>query len=153
MKGLSWRIVAMLDTFIVALVITWIIFGEPRFEESGWIMLIETPLKLLVYYVHERAWQLIWKDHQVSNKEILFKTISWRVFATAMTFLIAYTIFDQHSGGEVDASEKMATVALAISITELVTKTVLYFYHEKLWLRVKLGQVRKFYRRLKARFS
>lgn len=154
LKGLSWRGVAMLDTFLVALVVTWIIFGEPRFEESGWIMLIETPLKLLVYYVHERAWQFIWRDHQVSNKEILYKTISWRVFATTMTFLIAYFIFDQHNDtGDASMSGKMATVALAISITELITKTVLYFYHEKLWLRVKLGQVRKFYRRLKARFS
>ncbi|MEM8527019.1 MAG: hypothetical protein AAGG68_20435 [Bacteroidota bacterium] len=34
LKGLSWRAVAMLDTFLVALVVTWIIFGEPRFEES-----------------------------------------------------------------------------------------------------------------------
>ncbi|MEM8527020.1 MAG: DUF2061 domain-containing protein [Bacteroidota bacterium] len=104
--------------------------------------------------MHERAWQFIWRDHQVSNKEILYKTISWRIFATTMTFLIAYFIFDQHSEtGDADISGKMATVALVISITELLTKSILYFYHEKIWLRVKLGQVRKLYKRLKARFS
>jgi len=154
LKGLSWRVVAMLDTFIVALIITWIVFGEPRFEESGWIMLIETPLKLLIYYIHERAWQFIWKNHQVGNKEILLKTISWRIFATTMTFIIAYIIFDQHNEANgVDGNGKMATVALAISISELVTKSVLYFFHEKIWLKVKLGQVRKLYKRLKTRFS
>jgi len=152
LKGISWRIVAMLDTFIVALIITWIVFGAPRFEESGWIMLIETPLKLIIYYVHERAWQFIWKDHQVGNREIIMKTISWRIFATTMTFFIAYTIFNQHSEATTN-SEALAEIAFAISITELVTKTLLYFVHEKLWLRVKLGQVRKLYRRLKAKIS
>ena len=152
LKGISWRVVAMMDTFLVALIITWIVFGTPRFEESGWIMLIETPLKLAIYYVHERAWQLIWKDHQVTNKEILMKTVSWRIFATAMTFTIAYFIFNNGASDDHTSSE-MATVALAISITELVTKTVLYFFHEKLWLRVKLGQVRRLYRQLKSRFS
>ena len=141
LKGISWRIIAMIDTFIVALLITWIVLGEPHFEESGWIMLIETPLKLLIYYVHERSWQFIWKDQQVTNKELIMKTISWRIFATTMTFIIAYTIFNQHSETPtVGVAESMATVALAISIAELVTKSILYFVHEKIWLRVKLGK-------------
>ncbi|MEM0993772.1 MAG: DUF2061 domain-containing protein [Bacteroidota bacterium] len=154
LKGLSWRVVAMMDTFLVAIIITWVVLGTPHLEESGWIMLIETPLKLAIYYVHERAWQLIWRDHQVSNREILMKTISWRIFATTMTFAIAYFIFNGKSGSTgASTSGQMATVALAISITELVSKTVLYFFHEKIWLRVKLGQVRKLYRRIKSKLT
>lgn len=152
LKGLTWRAVAMLDTFVVALIITWIIFGEPRFEESGWIMLIETPLKLVIYYFHERGWQFIWKDHQVTNREVIMKTISWRIFATSMTFVIALTIFNNHTEIATTTTTSNSTVAIAISITELVTKSILYFFHEKIWLRVKLGQVRKLYRYLKAKF-
>lgn len=143
----------MLDTFVVALLVTWWILGTPQFEESGWIMLIETPLKLLIYYAHERIWQFAWRDHQVSNKDILLKTISWRVFATTMTFLIAYFIFNSSQNVSVANSDKMAKVALVISITELVTKSVLYFIHEKLWLKVRLGQVRRMYNQLKERIS
>ena len=144
LKGISWRFVAMIDTFIVAIIVTWIIFGSPRFEESGWIMLIETPLKLAIYYVHERAWQFVWSDNQVTNREIVMKTISWRLFATTMTFFIAYFIFNS-SKPDADHSADLATAAFAISVTELVSKTILYFFHEKLWLRLKLGQVRKLY--------
>lgn len=144
----------MSDTFLVALVITWIVLGTPHFKESGWVMLIETPLKLGIYYIHERAWQLIWRDHQVTNRDILLKTISWRIFATIMTFFIVYFIFNRENTHiEASDGEKMAVIALAIPIIELVTKTVLYFFHEKLWLRVKLGQVRKLYRRLKASWT
>lgn len=153
LKGFSWRGFAMLDTFIVALIITWIILGEPKLEESGWIMLIETPLKLLIYYVHERIWQFAWRDHKVKNRDIILKTLSWRIFATSLTFLIAYFIFNKSHVSETYTSGAMATVAFTISMTELVTKTVLYYFHEKLWLRVRLGQVRKLYRRLKSRLS
>jgi uncharacterized membrane protein len=154
LKGISWRMIAMVDTFVVALLVTWILLGAPRFEESGWIMLIETPLKLLIYYAHERLWQYVWRNHEVGNREIILKTISWRVFATGMTFVIAYTIFgQQNEANAAHSSQMMASVALAISITELVSKTVLYYFHEKLWLRVQLGQVRRIYRRLKAKLS
>lgn len=153
LKGISWRLIAMMDTFLVALAVTWILLGAPRFEESGWIMLIETPLKLLIYYAHERLWQFAWRNHDVQNRDIILKTISWRVFATAMTFVIAYTIFGKANEANAGHSgELMAGVALAISITELVSKTVLYYFHEKMWLRVRLGQVRRLYRRLKAKF-
>jgi uncharacterized membrane protein len=139
-KGLSWRVVAMLDTFIVALVVTWIVFGEPKVEASGWIMLLETPLKLLIYYVHERLWQTVWKDGKVTNRELIKKTISWRIIATTMTLIISGQVLGDGATG----------AAIAIAITELISKTLLYYVHEKLWLRAKLGTVRRFYRKIKS---
>ncbi len=151
-KGLTWRVVAMLDTFVVALIVTWIVFGEPRFEASGWIMLVETPIKLITYYLHERIWQSVWKNHLVGNREILLKTISWRIFATIMTFVIALNIFEFYDkSNAVTSSLSNSTVAFLISIVELISKSVLYFFHEKVWLRVKLGRVRRMYKRLKSR--
>ena len=70
-----------------------------------------------------------------------------------MTFVIAYTIIGKvNEANAAHSGELMAGVALAISITELVSKTILYYFHEKMWLRVRLWQVRRLYRRLKAKF-
>ncbi len=142
LKGLSWRLVAMLDTFIVALIITWIIYGSPQLEKSLWIMIIETPLKLVIYYFHERFWQLLWKNKNIESKDIIYKTISWRLIATSMTFIISGSILGKGAEG----------AALAIALTELISKTILYFFHEKLWLKISRGKIRNKFNQLKSKF-
>lgn len=56
------------------------------------------------------------------------KTISWRVIGTLDTILISWLI--------------TGTFALALSIgtIELVTKMILYFFHERLWNKIKWGK-------------
>ncbi|MGB1216946.1 MAG: DUF2061 domain-containing protein [Saprospiraceae bacterium] len=143
LKGFSWRGVAMLDTFFVAIIVTWIIYGEPQIEKSFWIMLIETPLKLVIYYVHERMWQRFWRAKEIHNKDLIKKTVSWRIIATLMTFSISGSILGKDA----------AIAATAIAITELVSKTILYYFHEKTWLKVNRGNVRKAFRKIKSKFS
>ena len=51
MKAVTWRVIANLDTFLIALLIT----KEPLIAAS--IIGIEIVTKFGLYYVHERAWQ------------------------------------------------------------------------------------------------
>ncbi len=52
-KALSWRVVATLTTSIIA----WVITG--RLDTAIMIGSIEFVLKFFIYYVHERAWELV----------------------------------------------------------------------------------------------
>ncbi len=53
-KGFSWRIVATLTTFLLAVVV----FHEDKnvLMKAGTVATLEFILKLLIYYVHERVW-------------------------------------------------------------------------------------------------
>ncbi len=57
------------------------------------------------------------------------KAVSWRVTGSIDTFILAY-LFTGHM-----------KVAAAISLTEVGTKIVLYFFHERLWQRFAPGRV------------
>ncbi len=52
LKTLTWRGVAMLDTLVLVLLVT----NEPIW--AGWAALIETVIKTIGYYLHERVWNL-----------------------------------------------------------------------------------------------
>jgi uncharacterized membrane protein len=56
------------------------------------------------------------------------KAVSWRITGTVDTILISWLI-----------THKMH-MALAIGSVELFTKMVLYYFHERLWERVKVGR-------------
>ena len=61
-------------------------------------------------------------------KRSLVKTISWRIIGTLDTIVIAYLI--------------TGTVHHAISIggIELVSKMLLYFFHERSWNKIQWGK-------------
>jgi uncharacterized membrane protein len=53
-KGISWRIIATLTTFLLAVVI---FHEDPNvLMKAGTVAGLEFGLKLLIYYLHERAW-------------------------------------------------------------------------------------------------
>lgn len=56
------------------------------------------------------------------------KSISWRIIGTIDTIIISWIIT-----GEVK-------MALSIGSIELVTKMVLYFFHERIWNIIKWGK-------------
>ena len=129
LKSFTWRFIATLDTFLVVLFIT-CLFRECSIENALKIGTFEFLLKLQIFYLHERFWLYIFAKHKVTNKEIFYKTLSWRVIATITTFIISGVIL-----------EKFDEVVLFIAITELFTKFVLYYYHEKFWLRSNKGKL------------
>ncbi|QLE01763.1 DUF2061 domain-containing protein [Galbibacter sp. BG1] len=56
------------------------------------------------------------------------KSVSWRIVGTIDTILISWFITGTIS------------LALSIGLIELVTKMTLYFFHERLWERIKWGK-------------
>lgn len=132
-KGISWRIVATTDTILVVLLVTCLV-GECSLEQAVKIGLVEFLIKYLAYYVHERVWQRPLIVSRVSSRITLYKTISWRLVATTLTFLISGTILNAFD-----------EIALYIALIELVTKFVLYYFHERLWLKLPLGRVRNLF--------
>jgi uncharacterized membrane protein len=58
----------------------------------------------------------------------VIKTISWRVIGTLDTILISWLITGH------------ITLALSIGSIELVTKMILYFFHERIWNKIKWGK-------------
>ncbi len=133
LKGISWRFVATIDTIIVVLFITCLI-DECSLDNALKIGFTEFLLKLAVFYLHERFWLRIIGRQATTNKEILYKSISWRFIATLMTFLVSGIILNSFD-----------EVVLIIVITELITKFTLYYLHEKLWLKLPLGKIRRFF--------
>jgi len=53
LKGLSWRFIATTMIFII----TYFTTGE--IETAMTVAAIEFPVKLLIYYLHERVWQMV----------------------------------------------------------------------------------------------
>jgi uncharacterized membrane protein len=92
----------------------------------------------LITYKVDRVIRLINLTRNIlsKNKEALeeklqrslAKTVSWRVVGTIATVIISYII--------------TGTLALAFSIgiIELISKLVLYFFHERAWNKIKWGK-------------
>jgi uncharacterized membrane protein len=62
------------------------------------------------------------------HKRSITKALTWRVTGTLDTFILSYLITRQ------------LKFAVAISATELVTKIILYYFHERVWDKVKWGR-------------
>ncbi|MBH72036.1 MAG: hypothetical protein CFH28_00150 [Alphaproteobacteria bacterium MarineAlpha6_Bin6] len=66
--------------------------------------------------------------YAVSRKRSLIKSITWRVVASADTFLIAWFITGKISW------------ASSIASLEIITKTFLYYFHERGWNYIFWGK-------------
>ncbi len=131
-KTISWRIIGSTDTFVIA----WLISGT--LAKASVVAIAEVLTKPVLYYLHERIWTTI-KFGRVSlsspeengtaiatgecKTRSLIKAISWRIIATTDTTIIALIVT-----GHLPS-------ALAIGSIEILTKTVLYYYHERAWLK------------------
>ncbi len=58
----------------------------------------------------------------------LLKTISWRLTGTIDTFIVSYLVT-----GKIG-------LAASISVVEVFTKLILYYFHERIWNKIKLGK-------------
>ena len=61
-------------------------------------------------------------------KRSVAKSISWRVIGTLDTIVISWVITGT------------LTMAFSIGVVELVTKMVLYFFHERIWNNISWGK-------------
>jgi len=138
-------VVGTLDTLLLSFVI--LSFLGPLFglEESAgdnartaaFIALTEVATKMVLYYLHERGWsRLRWErtvddegHHRDGRRRSATKTATWRVLASLDTMLLGY-IFTGSSA-----------TAISIGGFEVITKLVLYFFHERYWARIRWGIV------------
>lgn len=131
-KGLSWRVLATADTTILALIFT----GDIKRAIS--ISSIEMFTKIVWYYIHERIWSQIPSEHERyplfekffathGKMRSALKAISWRFFGAIDTFLIVLVVTG-HLG-----------TSISIGGMELVTKILLYYFHEQIWLHIRWG--------------
>ena len=118
-KTVTWRIVGTLDT----IVLSWIITGNPLtgLKIGG----AEVITKMVLYYFHERVWFNI--GIKESRKRHLLKTVTWRIIGTLDTILLSWFISGNPMTG------------LKIGVAEVVTKMILYYFHERAWYRVNFG--------------
>lgn len=63
------------------------------------------------------------------NYRSLLKSLSWRLTGTIDTFVISFLITGQ------------VKTAISISGVEILTKITLYYFHERLWNKIKIGKV------------
>ncbi|HEY5412720.1 MAG TPA: DUF2061 domain-containing protein [Caulobacteraceae bacterium] len=121
-KGVSWRIVGTLDTFIWSLLITKQAFS------AGSIASLETITKIALFYGHERLWRLIrWAPD--SHLRSIIKAVSWRLIGSFDTFMLSLLVTGS------------AKYAVSIATAEALTKIVLYYLHERAWRLVRWGRL------------
>ena len=130
LKSFSWRIIAITDTILTVFIITCVL-GDCGVKNALTIGALEFSIKFVSYYIHERIWLTIQFKRRFGVTRTLFKTFSWRVIATVITFIVA---------GEILNSQDNA--ALYIAGIEIFTKSLLYFMHERIWLNLQLGKIR-----------
>jgi uncharacterized membrane protein len=90
-------------------------------------------LDVLIRQVPEKT--VISKEVPISDRadkpiKSIIKSVSWRIVGTIDTMVISYFITGH------------VTVALSIGSVEVLTKTILYYFHERVWAhihRIKLN--------------
>lgn len=134
-KGISWRITGTFDTIVIASFVT------HDFSTALKIGAVEVFTKIALYYGHERVWQQIkwgkpvvnpqWQTEKPAKDSPLrsvIKGISWRITGTIDTMVISYFV----TGNPM--------TALKIGTVEIFTKLALYYFHERVWQKIKWGQ-------------
>jgi uncharacterized membrane protein len=125
-KAVTWRIIGTLDTILLG----WLMTGKLELGLS--IGFAELMTKMVLYYLHERAWYNlnVFKQHN-SRVRHLLKTITWRFIGTLDTMFLGWFISGK------------AEVGLTIGAMELFTKMALYYMHERLWYRSNFGLIKQ----------
>ena len=128
-KTITWRLIGTIDTFILS----WFITADPF---TGFkIGFAEVITKMILYYLHERVWFKAnlskYKLFVESKKRHVFKAITWRLLGSIDTILLASVI----SGNMI--------IGFKIGFTEVITKTILYYFHERVWYKINFGLLKR----------
>ena len=139
-KTITWRIVGSLDTWLISWFLVYY-FGEnpeQATEAASYITGLELITKTIFYYFHERIWYgLNWITDNQKLRHII-KTISWRLVGAIDTiflvFIVYYFLFNSTEGA--------SKAALSMFSIEIVTKMVLYYFHERIWFASNFGIIK-----------
>jgi uncharacterized membrane protein len=123
LKGISWRIVGTIDTMIISYFYT----RDPL--SALQIGMTEILTKIVLYYVHERIYFKTFGDKVGQRKISLVKGVTWRIVGSIDTILISWI----YTGDPI--------IGLKIGATEFLTKVVLYYLHERVWNKIRIGTI------------
>ena len=130
LKGITWRIIGTLDTIFLS----WLFTDD--MTKALKIGSIELFTKIFLYYIHERSWvffhigkkQVTSESGKITYEDrhwrSIVKGISWRILGSIDTVIIAYFITGDFKK------------AFEIGFTEIFTKMILFYLHERFWLRL-----------------
>ena len=139
---MSWRVIGTFDTLVLSwLVITYIghLFGHEgnnsaALQATTYIAITEVVTKMVLYFLHERGWaRVAWGVSSESGKReesgwrSKSKTATLRVIASLDTTMLAWFF-----------TGSLAT-AISIGGLEVITKLILYFFHERACSRIQYG--------------
>ena len=139
-KTVTWRIIGTLDTFLIS---TFLIYhiNETSYldsaEQGAWISGLEIVTKTILYYFHERLWYSI---NWISSNQVrhIIKTISWRLVGAIDTIILVFAVIYFMTGAIKQAPE----IAISMFSIEIITKMVLYYIHERVWLKSNWGVIK-----------
>jgi uncharacterized membrane protein len=129
LKGISWRIIGTLDTMLLSYLIT------GHIQQALKIGFTEVFTKIVLYWLHERIWQYFLVGKQQSRLISIVKAVSWRLLGSLDTLLISWYYTGNFRFG------------MTIASLELLTKMILYYFHERAWLHVPKGTIRKVFKK------
>jgi len=126
-KGVTWRALGTMDTIFLSFIVTGSI------GDSLKIGFTEVITKIILYYLHERVWNMIplgrIQSKGPTHGRSLFKGVTWRAVGTLDTMFVAFII----TGKPISA--------LKIGGFEVFTKIGLFYIHERIWSKIKWGRI------------
>ena len=83
----------------------------------------------------------------ITKKRSLIKSLTWRLLGSIDTFILSLIIINY-------SSEKYSyDLALYIASFEIITKTILYYFHERIWNIFKIGRLKEKVKRGRSLFK
>jgi len=123
-KGISWRITAMMDTVTIAWLVTGDVTTALKIGSIEWIT------KIMLYYLHERIWgRVAWgKSAKDAHRRSFLKGVTWRATGSIDTTMISWIVTGRPSS------------AFKIGGIEVITKITLFYLHERVWAQIPWGK-------------
>ena len=133
-KAFSWRVIGSLDTTIISFFQTGDLTISLKIGSTDFLS------KILLYYLHERAWISFIGTKTLTSYVSFVKAVTWRIIGSIDTSFWGW----MYTGN--------LMTGLKIGGYELLTKIILYYLHERLWAQVPIGTMRRLVSRLRERF-
>ncbi len=132
LKGITWRAIGTADTIMLAVLITGDVSNALKI---GWLELFT---KTILFFIHERIWlSFSPQGRHFSKTRSIKKAISWRITGTIDTIVLCFLVLTFSGHGDIKIPP--IYTASAIGLAELFTKMILYYLHERVWLKIKWG--------------
>ena len=64
---------------------------------------------------------------KIDRKRHLLKSVTWRIIASVVSFLIGWSVTGDVSLG------------ITVGVVDVVVKFILYYFHERMWYKSKFG--------------